>query len=108
MVDARVASVLQVFVKEGSQLTRGESGLEDSFFKSLSLPNGTHKTTARARLTDVDQLTGELVSDRGAVRLLDVGISSGVTTLELIDRLESQGLRVGGVGIDICVRAFLC
>jgi hypothetical protein len=107
MDGTRVASARQVFLRARPAPLDEQVRLENSFFKSICLPNGTHKTTARDRLADVDEVIGDHFRDSPSVRLLDVGISSGVTTLELIDRLEARGTRAGGVGIDICVRGFV-
>ena len=81
--------------------------LERQFFQSLCLPNGTHKTTAERRLQDFDNCLASLLPTGRTIHLLDVGISSGVTTLELLERLEAGGHRVTGVGIDIRVHAYL-
>lgn len=83
------------------------ASLEKSFFKSLCLPNGTHKTTSPGRLVDVDSRLCQLLPPWGAVHMLDVGISSGVTTLELLDRLESHGHRVTGADVDIGIHSNL-
>jgi hypothetical protein len=83
------------------------SAVEARFFKGICLPNGTHKTTAAARLADVDAKLDALLGDASSVHLLDVGISSGVTTLELLERLERGGRPVTGVGIDIQLYAYL-
>jgi hypothetical protein len=84
-----------------------QARLERSFFRNLCLPNGTHKTTAPGRLRTMDERAISLLSAGRPVRLLDVGISSGVTTLELLEFLESSGRPAGGVGIDIRIHAFL-
>jgi hypothetical protein len=82
--------------------------LERAFFKYIRLPNGTHKTTSDGRLTDVDEvLVSLLPADAESIRLMDVGISSGVTTLELIDHLSDAGYNVSGVGVDIRIHAYL-
>ncbi len=107
MYNKRVASARQVFLGNASVSVDDQTKLEKSFFKSISLPNGTHKTTAPHRLTDVDQITCNLLANRKAVRLLDVGISSGITTLELLNHFESRGIDVSGIGVDICIRAYL-
>jgi hypothetical protein len=78
-----------------------------AFFKSICLPNGTHKTTAPGRLRDVDEVIVSMLPPRQSVHFLDVGISSGVTTLEFIERLEAHGHQTTGVGVDIRVHAFL-
>jgi len=107
MHDTRVASARQVFLQKRSTSCDEQVELERSFFKSLSLPNGTHKTTAAARLTDLDRAVCDCFDDGASVRLLDVGISSGVTTLELLDEFERRGINVTGIGADICVHASL-
>lgn len=82
--------------------------LERAFFKYIRLPNGTHKTTSEGRLTDVDELLLSLLPPEAeSIRLMDVGISSGITTLELIDHLSSAGYNVNGVGVDISIHAYL-
>jgi hypothetical protein len=55
----------------------------------------------------VDQFTTIHLAGRTSVRVLDVAISSGVTTLELLDHLEDHGVATIGVGVDICVQATL-
>ena len=107
MYSTRVASARQVFFDRQTVSADKRTEREKSFFKSLSLPNGTHKTTAPGRLTDVDRIVHEHLGNVQSVRLLDVGISSGVTTLELLNHLEAHGCRVSGVGVDTCVHVFL-
>ena len=103
----KVASARQVFIDHRTAAPDELAALEKSFFKSLCLPNGTHKTTAPARLREVDEVTATLIKGRKAISLLDVAISTGVTTLELLEHLERQGISTSGVGVDICVRANL-
>ena len=90
MTAARVASARQVFFANRSVPIAQQADLERAFFKSLSLANGTHKTTAPARLKDVDQVLARHAKKGEVIRLLDVGISSGITTLELLDALEEE------------------
>jgi hypothetical protein len=104
----RVASARQVLLDRRPLPVDDQVRLENSFFRNLCLPNGTRKTTSPARLVDVDQLIADHVEGKKAVRLLDVGISSGVTTIELLDSLAGRGVQVSGVGVDICVRGRLC
>lgn len=105
MKATRIASARQVFLGSRPASPDEQVRLENSFFRNVRLANGTHKTTAPARLTDVDEAICRQLEGRASVHLLDVGISSGVTTLELLERLESGGVQVSGVGVDICVRA---
>lgn len=107
MTTARVASARQVFLENHLIPLDERTAIENSFFKSLSMPNGSHKTTAPNRLTDVDQVTYDLLKDKKTVCLQDIGISSGVTTIELVNHLESRGIEVSGIGVDVCVKAYL-
>jgi hypothetical protein len=103
----RVASARSVFSANESTPAEELVALERNFFRSICLPNGTHKTTSPSRLHDVDQVLGECLPVGAPIHLLDVGISSGVTTLELLDSIESQGHEVTGVGVDIRLHAYL-
>jgi hypothetical protein len=107
MNTTRVASARRVFLSGRPASPDEQAALEKSFFHSIATANGTHKTTAPARLRDVDELVCEQFTGAGTVHLLDVGISSGVTTLELLERLDRQGALVTGVGVDLCVRGVL-
>jgi len=107
MSESRVASARQCFFGNVAISVDEQIKLEKSFFKSISLPNGTHKTTAPHRLRDVDEITCNLLGNKKTVRLVDVGISSGISTLELLNHLESRGIEVSGIGVDICIRAYL-
>ena len=84
-----------------------EVATETRFFRHLRLPNGTYKTTYPDRMPDVDTaVTGELTPGQH-VDVLDVGISSGVTTLELVDALATRGVTSTVVAVDLSVGAFL-
>ena len=84
-----------------------QAALEKLFFTSLRMPNGAYKTTVGGRLRDLDERIVELLGARTGVRLLDVGVSSGVTTLDLIERLEAAGMACEAVAADLSVRARL-
>ena len=81
--------------------------LEERFFRSLLLPAGCFKTTARNRLGDLDRLIIEAAPAAELMRVLDVGVSSGVTTLELLEALERAGRRVRAVACDLSIRGRL-
>src|SRR5436190_438083 len=100
-------SARRVFLDPPSQHPDQQAAVERAFFRSICLPNGSHKTTAAGRLNDVDVFLAALLRPRQDVRLLDVGISSGVTTAELIDHLHANGHRVEAVGMDLRVHARL-
>lgn len=68
--------------------------VEDRFFSAIRTDNRTTKQTAHGRFDDVDRRVGaHLASGTRPVRtLLDVAISSGVTTIALADTLARAGL----------------
>ena len=81
--------------------------LEARFFRGLRLRNGTYKTTGPSRLTDVDRAVVDLLGVPRRIALLDVGISSGVTTLDTLNALGQAGMMVELVGSDLYLRASL-
>jgi hypothetical protein len=81
---------------------------EDAFFRRLALSNGTFKTTRRGRLVDVDAwLLERLTPGQMSLDLLDVAVSSGVTTAELIRSLRERGIEVRTVAMDLMISASL-
>ena len=80
--------------------------LEKRFFNQLVLANGTLKTTFARRLTDVDALCKDYLGAFGEpVRLLDVAVSSGVTTWEWMQALDAAGIDFELDAFDLCVDA---
>jgi hypothetical protein len=80
---------------------------EAAFFSNLLLPSGAYKTTFPGRFADLDGRVADLLADRETLRLLDVGVSSGVTTLEWVEALEARGLHCSAVAADLVVNARL-
>ncbi|HVN32089.1 MAG TPA: hypothetical protein VMT45_08875 [Thermoanaerobaculaceae bacterium] len=76
---------------------------EEMFFRRLALPNGTFKTTRGGRLRDVDSWLLERLAPRlpRSLDLLDVAVSSGVTTVELLQALRGHGIAVRAVATDL-------
>lgn len=70
--------------------------LEAAFFSDLKTGNATFKKTDAKRFAEIDRvLVREIAVSCGAdtpVEVLDVGISSGTTTLELRDALAMAGI----------------
>lgn len=71
--------------------------------------NKVYKTTSYDRFADVNPyLVQQLRTDRlSEVKILDIGVSSGVSTIELYDDLHAGGLSPAMVATDILVDAFL-
>ena len=83
--------------------------LESSFFSSLKTGNNTFKKTQSGRFTEIDTAVAQLLAET-AVRepaVLDIGISSGSTALELKARLEQEGLSPHLTGTDQSFEAWL-
>jgi hypothetical protein len=74
---------------------------ERRFFAKLRLPNGTWKTTYPNRLDDVNQRLLEFLPEGRSLELMDVAVSSGVSTLEWSDHLLANGVRHRLVAGDI-------
>jgi len=75
--------------------------IERRFFAKLRLPNGTWKTTYPNRLDDVNRELLELLPEDRDLDLMDVAVSSGVSTLEWSDQLLANGVRHRIVAGDI-------
>jgi hypothetical protein len=72
----------------GTEATPDEEA-EDRFFNRLRLPNGVYKTTAAHRLDDLNRLVASLLPEESTLDLMDVAVSSGVTTLDWSEQLTS-------------------
>lgn len=80
--------------------------LEDRFFCSLKLANGTYKRTCRGRLSDLDEFVEGLLPRVRPLRVMDVAVSSGVTTAEWAQRLERAGVEFQMTAGDAALKAF--
>lgn len=83
--------------------------MEQEFFTSLMTKNRTYKTTFHQRFADTNpRLLQQLRHEgRAKARILDIGISSGVSTAELYDDLAGGGLEVSIVATDLVIDALL-
>ena len=80
---------------------------EAAFFKTLRLANGSAKTTADSRMDDLNALIASCWRDKTfrPTEILDVGVSSGITTAEWLDQLSAAGFKVRIIGVDLALRA---
>ena len=95
--------------KTGSSL---DPAAEAAFFSAIRLPNGTFKTTCAGRLDDFNQIISAALCRTSAARdgqlqLLDVGISSGITSLEWAKAIEPLGRDFHLVATDLTATASL-
>lgn len=83
--------------------------LEEKFFYSIELSNGTHKRTWAGRLDDVDQVLLAVFRkfDVTPKTFLDVAVSSGVSTVSWCDALRQAGLRPSMTATDLTMTAYL-
>lgn len=83
--------------------------LEEEFFASLRLRNGTYKTTFQKRFSKINNELLKLLNngDIQMSNLLDIGMSSGISTLELYDDLKSVGYKSRIAGTDFMMDAYL-
>ena len=64
---------------------------ESAFFASLLQSNGTTRMTGSGRLADVDAALAPYLPAGSSLEVLDVGISSGISTVEWLLSLEGLG-----------------
>ncbi len=75
-------------------------------FSRLRLADGIFKTTVARRLGDVDTETIRLLSPAATrIEVIDVGASSGTTSLELVEALEAAGFRSALTLTDLSLTA---
>ncbi|BCP53921.1 ATP-binding protein [Kaistia sp. 32K] len=82
---------------------------ECEFFSSLKMRNGTFKLTRPSRFAVVEERFAPMVRARvkGPCAVLDIGASTGLTTIELADFLRAQGAVPRVVGTDLFIDAHL-
>lgn len=81
--------------------------LEDSFFHSLVLRNGTFKTTWHHRLDDLNVMVEPFLPSDKPLDILDVAVSSGISTIEWLDFLERAGIECRMTAGDAVIDASL-
>lgn len=83
--------------------------VEDAFFSSIKNPNNTFKCTWGGRFDEIDRrLAQALKARRADVRaLLDIGVSSGATTLDLCDVLAQEGFHPRVTATDYALDAWI-
>jgi len=84
-----------------------QATLESEFFRRVMTRNKVTKTTCRGRLNDLNEMVLPLLPNERPLRVMDVAISSGISTVEWIDDLRSKGIDVQMIGGDLTVNAYL-
>lgn len=96
------------FASQGAESNARElEEREDLFFHSIELRNGTRKTTRHRRLDDLNALVQRLLPPQRPLEIMDVAVSSGVSTAEWLIELERAGIQCHMLAGDAVVNAFL-
>lgn len=96
-----------LLAREGGGDARRREAMEDNFFSRLRSPGGVTKHTHRGRLTDLDALVAEHLPRDRRLELMDVAVSSGVTTLDWAASLRRAGFDFRLVAGDATPAAWL-
>jgi hypothetical protein len=95
------------FYSSGTDTT--DVALESAFFANLKMRNGTFKLTQPSRFRDLEAAFRPYVEERvGSLReVLDVGVSVGITTVELASFLTDCGGAPSIVATDLFIEAHI-
>jgi hypothetical protein len=93
--------------REGNRTETDQATLESEFFRRVMTRNKVTKTTCPGRLNDLNETVLPLLPNERPLHVMDVAISSGISTMEWIDDLRSKGIDVQMIGSDLTVKAYL-
>jgi hypothetical protein len=102
----RIPTAYEIYFGTHSDAKRLEA-LERSFFRRVGLPNGTWKTTSYHRLDDLNALVMEHLPRDARLEVMDVAVSSGISTVEWLEALEQAGIDCRMTAGDALVNTFL-
>lgn len=88
------------FPEEGCDAATVEKR-ENRFFNQINISGTLYKTTYYHRLDDLNVVVDDLLPKNHKLHIMDVAISSGVTTWEWMQHLESSGIEFYMTGGDI-------
>jgi hypothetical protein len=86
---------------------RERAAREDRFFHSIQLRNGTFKSTAHHRLDDLNSFVMQWLPPQRPLEIMDVAVSSGVSSAEWLVALENAGIECHMLAGDAAVNAYL-
>lgn len=81
--------------------------VEDAFFSAIRVGDHIAKKTYAHRLDGVNEVANRLLPKFRPLRIMDVGISSGVSTLEWVESLEEKRIDYHLDAVDLMVRGIL-
>jgi hypothetical protein len=107
LVAAERPTTHQVF--RGNATGQQQDLLEREFFGRVVLPNGTVKSTNANRMNDLNAAALPYVQRLAErpVQIMDVGISSGVSTVEWYEQLSGAGIVCEMLATDLTIYASL-
>src|SRR5436190_2704643 len=89
----KVPVIKKCFVYDFSALnTIRDEDFYNLVFSHIVVSNGLTKTTRSNRFVDLDEITIGLLPQTGNSSLHDIGVSNGITSLELYDKITSKGI----------------
>lgn len=103
----RVPTARMIYLSAAARDVETQEELERNFFSSLRLKNGTYKFTYSHRLDDLNDLVAKYLPAVRPLQLMDVAVSSGISTLEWISSLNQAGVAHHIMAGDLCVNAYL-
>lgn len=106
-MSSRVPTARRIFFEPPDADERVQDALEREFFSALRLANGTYKFTYSNRLDDLNDLLLPLLPTARPLEVLDVAVSSGISTLEWVRQLERAGVAHRMTAGDLTAEAFL-
>lgn len=100
-------SYLQPTTKEF--LASSDEAIEKAFFCRVLVPNRSVKTTYAKRLDDLNAVAFRHIAriNESPVRIMDVGMSSGISTAEWRDQLAASKIDFDLTGTDLTIDAML-
>jgi hypothetical protein len=103
----RVPTAKEFFFTAPPLDARTREERERAFFHAIRLRNGSNKTTYAHRLDSVNQILNRFLPAHRPLDVMDVGASSGISTLEWMDHLDNAGVEYRMTAADACVKAHL-
>lgn len=105
--DSRVPTASELYLSALMPDDEKQEILERNFFSSIRLKNGTYKFTYPHRLDDLNDLVSRFLPMNRPLKIMDVAVSSGVSTLEWMNHLGQAGIEHHMTAGDLTVKAFL-
>jgi len=101
-------TIKEIFLTDpGTRDPTTQEEFERNFYSRLRLPNGVYKTTHTRRFDDLNPIVNELLPKGRPLEVLDVGISSGISTIEWLDALRASDIDARMIGGDLDITAYM-